>query len=187
LLKAQKITETELVTQLRKRSSVHFSYLYDNYSGALYGMVLKNVSNTDEAADLLQEVFVKIYKNIDSYDEKKGKLFTWMINICRNTCIDHLRSASHSKDLKNQNIDLSVNEINRSNNVEQAVEQIGLANLVNKLPDNQSELIELVYFKGYTQEEASKALNIPLGTVKTRVRTAIITLRGFYKELNHGN
>ena len=90
-LKLPKYDEGELVEMLRLQDRKAFSYLYDNYSDALYGVVLKLVRTEETAQDLLQEIFVKIWKNIAQYDVGKGRLFTWMLNIARNTSIDYLR------------------------------------------------------------------------------------------------
>ena len=77
--------ETELVMLLKQKSKVAFNYLYDNYSRALYGIILKIVETEEVAEDILQDVFVKIWNRIDSYDASKGKLFTWLLNVARNT------------------------------------------------------------------------------------------------------
>jgi len=174
--------EATLVSLLKKKDRQVFSYLYDNYSGVLYGIILKVVIKPEEANDLLQDVFVKIWKNINGYDSSKGRLYTWMLNIARNSAIDYLRSKQFQNSIKNQNIDDSVNTINQSESIEQRIDNIGVLKLVEKLPLDQKNVIDLVYFKGFTQDEASKELNIPLGTVKTRIRTAINTLRGIFKE-----
>jgi RNA polymerase sigma-70 factor (ECF subfamily) len=179
---AAKYDEATLVDLLKKKDRQVFSYLYDNYSAVLYGIILKVVIKEETANDILQDVFVKIWKNIESYDTTKGRLYTWMLNIARNTAIDFLRSKQFQKESKNQNIEDSVNTINQKENSQQQIDTIGVASLVEKLPPDQKNVIDLVYFKGYTQDEASKELNIPLGTVKTRIRTAIIALRGVFKE-----
>jgi len=177
-----KYDEATLVDLLKKKDKEVFSYLYDNYSAVLYGIVLKVVIKQDEANDILQEVFVKIWRNIESYNASKGRLYTWMLNIARNTAIDFLRSKQFQNASKNQNIEDTVNYINQRENSEQRTDTIGLKKLLETLPANQKEVIQLVYLKGYTQEETAKELNIPLGTVKTRVRMAISALRIIFKD-----
>ena len=83
-------TESELVMMLKDRNSQSFSYLYSNYSGALYTIVLQIIPDQDLANDVLQEVFINIWRKIDSYDQSKGRLFTWMLNIARNASIESL-------------------------------------------------------------------------------------------------
>ncbi len=176
-------SEKELVSLLKKQERLALNYLYDNYSSVLYGFILNGVNNKENIAeDILQEVFIKIWKNIQSYDASRGRLYTWMLNIARNSTIDFLRSKQNQKDSRNQTIDHSVNDINKNGNFEQKTDTIGLKQLVSNLPLNHKEIIELVYFKGYTQDETSKELNIPLGTVKTRVRAAIGSLRTLFSE-----
>lgn len=177
-----KYTEEELVALVRDRNTEAFKSLYDNYSAALYGVVLKVVEIEEQAQDILQDTFVKIWKNFSSYDASKGKLFTWMLNIARNTAIDSLRSKQGKMESKIQSIDDSVYQVNAQTNVTTSVDQIGLKDVLKKLKNEHLILIELVYFKGYTQDEISKELNMPLGTVKTRIRTALNQLREILKE-----
>lgn len=174
-------TEEELIIQLRARDEAAFAYLYDNYSAALYGVVRRIVPEEEAAQDILQEAFLKIWNYFISYDASKGRLFTWMVNIVRNMAIDHTRSKVYKANLKNQSLADSVNKINRQGSNVQQTDQIGLKAFVQKLKPEHKELIDLLYFAGYTQEEASKELNLPLGTVKTRTRAALQQLRELLK------
>ncbi len=174
---AIKYTEEELVQRLVAQDKDAFSYLYDNYSGAIYGTLIRIVAEEDVAQDLLQETFVKIWKSFASYNAEKGRLYTWMVNIARNLAIDFKRSRSFKSSEKNQDIDKSVGAINRSQKTVFNIDRIGLKEIVEKLKPESREMINLLYYNGYTQEEASKELGMPLGTVKTRTRTALIELR----------
>ncbi len=175
------MSEIELVSMLQSKDENAFSYLYDNYSGALYGVILKVVFKEELANDVLQEVFIKIWKNIEQYDASKGRLYTWLLNIARNTAIDTLRSKSFNQDQKTTDIDNNVylNDYRRSTS--NNTDTLGLKQSVMKLKPDFRILIDLAYFQGYTQEDISKALNIPLGTVKTRLRSAIIELKSVFK------
>jgi RNA polymerase sigma factor (sigma-70 family) len=174
-------TELELVSLLKSRDRQAYSYLYDNYAGALYGLIMKVLNNEETAKDVLQEVFVKIWRSIDSYDAEKGRLYTWMLNIARNSAIDVLRSLRFNQEKKTSGLEHDVynNESNLSNVIK--TDQMGLKKLVNDLKDEHREIIDLAYFKGYTQQEISEELNIPLGTVKTRSRNALIQLKNLMK------
>ncbi len=152
-------------------------YLYDHYSSALYGVILRIVQRPDVAEEVLQDVFLKIWGKFDNYDEAKGKLFTWMVNIARNQAIDKTRSKEISKEKKTTAIEKSVNTIEAENFVEQHAETIGVIDLLKDLSDDQKIVVEYLYLKGYTQQELSDELAIPLGTVKTRLRLAMIQLR----------
>lgn len=175
----KKYTEPELVRLLRQRGQHVFSYLYDNYSGALLSIILNIVNEEELANDVLQEVFVKIWKQIDSYDSSKGRLFTWMLNIARNASIDMIRSKSFQNSRQNRELTEDVYAAGGAS--ETRTDQIGLRKMVHNLKEEYKVLVELSYFQGYTQDEIAKILNIPLGTVKTRLRTALTQLREIIK------
>ncbi|MFY0253915.1 RNA polymerase sigma factor [Chitinophaga sp. 30R24] len=170
-------TEAELVQGLRARDQKMFSYLYDQYSPALYGVIVKVLNDDRAAGDVLQEVFLKIWRHLDRYDEEKGRLFTWMLNIARNTAIDILRSKSYKQEQKIQNITENVHATNSALTVYPVTDYLGFSRVLEKLTKEQRTLIDLAYYKGCTQEEIAKVLDIPLGTVKTRMRNAINQLR----------
>ncbi|MBA4055095.1 MAG: hypothetical protein C0490_10310 [Marivirga sp.] len=133
------------------------------------------------AEEILQDVFLKVWDKIESYDPSKGKLFTWMLNIARNQAIDKTRSKEFSKGKKTGDIDNFVNRIDHEGYVEQKVEAIGVQELLKVLPDDQRFIIDQHYLKGYTQAEISEEFNLPLGTVKTRMRLAMKELRTLLK------
>lgn len=176
---AEKYTEAELVAMLKQRQQAAFSYLYDNYSGSLYSVVLSIITDRETANDVLQEVFIKIWRQIEQYDTTKGRLFTWMMNITRNASIDMLRSKGFNNSLQNRELTEDVYESVGS--VTTNIDKIGLRKIVNKLKEEYRALVDLAYFQGLTQDEIAKLLNIPLGTVKTRLRTALIQLREIIK------
>jgi RNA polymerase sigma-70 factor (ECF subfamily) len=170
-------TEQELVTALKAGSEQAFSYLYDHYSGSLYDFIMQIVKIPESANDVLQEVFINFWRKIGSYDPFKGLLFTWMLNITRNASIDMLRSKAYQNNLKNQEI--AENENSQVN--ENQIDSIGAGWFVAKLRPEQRALIELAYFKGYTQEEIAEIEDIPLGSVKTRINNALLQLRDYRK------
>lgn len=165
---------------LKQRHQSSFSYLYDNYSSALYTVILNVVKDETIAADTLQEVFVKIWKQIESYDDTKGRLFTWMMNVARNASIDTVRSKAFQN--SKQNNELTENHNDTLGSTQTNTDTIGLRKIVYTLKEEHRTLIELSYFQGYTQDEISKMLQIPLGTVKTRMRTALTQLRQQIKQ-----
>lgn len=173
----KKMDEEDLVKLLQERKESSFNYLYDNYSGALYAVIYKVVNDDETANDLLQEVFVKIWNSVESYDPSKGRLYTWMLNIARNRSIDFLRSKAHNKSKQTNSIDDNVYVVDQHNQTNLNTDTIGVREFVSKLKEKHRDIIELVYFKGYTQEETAEELGIPLGTVKTRSRAAIKELR----------
>lgn len=169
-------SEQELVALLQQRNDHSFGYLYDHYSGALLGVISAIVPDAETARDVLQEVFVNIWRKIESYDPAKGRLFTWMINVARNAAIDKLRSKSYQDSLKNHPIQDNV-DTGIGGATPPQVGDTGLKRILTKLKEEHKVLIDLSYFQGYTHEEISKLLDIPLGTVKTRIRSALTHLR----------
>lgn len=171
--------EIELVLLLKQRKESAFSYLYDNYSAALYSVIISIVPDRELSNDILQEVFVKIWRQIETYDVTKGRLFTWMLNIARNASIDTLRSKNFQQRQQNKELTEHLHEAGGSTQTN--TDKIGLRRIVYKLKAEHRVLVELSYFEGFTQDEISKMLNIPLGTVKTRLRTALIQLKQVIK------
>lgn len=174
-----KLSEEELVARMRSRDAAAMSVLYDMYSATLYGVVLQIVKIEETAEDVLQEAFVKIWNSFESYDTSKGRLFTWMINICRNQAIDTIRSKQHR--VSNKTEDIASDSRSDFSAAEFKPEHIGVRDIVDNLNPEQRQVIDLMYFEGLTQSEISEAYNIPLGTVKTRARSAVKQLSRFFK------
>jgi RNA polymerase sigma-70 factor (ECF subfamily) len=173
-------TEQELVLALKRRDNQAFSVLYDNYAGALYSIIKQIITdNAELASDVLQEVFINIYRKIDTYDQTKGRLFTWMLNIARNASIDTLRSKSYQNSQKNQELPDNVHKGTSNQSIQLNVDNIGLKKVLEKLRPEHRVLVELAYFKGFTHEEIAEMMSIPLGTVKTRIRNALLQLREY--------
>lgn len=152
-------------------------YLYDHYSGALFGVIIRIVQKKEVAEELLQDIFLKIWERFDNYDAAKGKLFTWMLNIARNQSIDKIRSKEIGKEKRTTGLENSVYATDRQNIVEQYHDHIGIREVLQDLQEEQKFVVEYLYLKGYTQSEISDEYNIPLGTVKTRLRLAMQKLR----------
>jgi RNA polymerase sigma-70 factor (ECF subfamily) len=177
LIEVKKYNEEDLVSALQQQDQQAFSYLYDNYSGALFGLIYKMVNDKELAEDILQETFVKIWNNFSNYNSGKGRLFTWMINLTRNLTIDTLRSKGYKKQNKIHSDESSVNNYSDNANAAEKFDAMGVRKQLTLLKNDQKKIIDLAYFGGFTQEEISKQLGIPLGTVKTRMRAAILELR----------
>ena len=175
------MTQEELLQLIYKKDEKAFTHIYDMYSKSLFSVINVLMKNREESEDVLQEVFIKIWKNIDSYNESKGRFYTWMLNIARNSTIDKLRSKNFNNSQKNLTADNFVNQLEDSNKLVNLVDSIGIQEFVKKLKPKCIQIIDLLFFKGYTQQEASDELAIPLGTVKTQNRNCISDLRIYLK------
>ncbi|MCX6208081.1 MAG: sigma-70 family RNA polymerase sigma factor [Bacteroidetes bacterium] len=164
---------------LKAKDKKAFEELYDKYSGALFSIILRIVNNTEAAEDVLQEGFLKIWRNIESFDSGKSTIFTWMLNICKNTAIDALRKNNSRPSIQTDTDNVSIQEINST---QTNVDLIGVKNSLKYLSTEQSLAIQAVYFTGLTHEEAAQELNIPLGTLKTRIRNGIANLKNVFKK-----
>lgn len=176
-------TELELINLLKNKSEAGYTYLYDNYSSTLYGIILKVVKSEESAQDVLQDTFIKIWKNISTYDSAKGKLFTWMLNIARNKAIDFNRSKHVKYQIR---MDSHIVSNLKEQGVNENYDHIGIKKAVEKLKPEYREVLDIIYFGGFTQSEASKELNLPLGTLKTRARGALSQLRILLKDTISG-
>lgn len=176
------INEERLVKQLNSGDQQVFADLYDAYSALLFGVIARIVKDDEDAANLMQDCFVKIWRNVDRYDPNKGRLATWIINIARNTAIDFTRSKYYSQKSKNQQFEKIVGWEAVLGSSELPVEVIDLRQIVDRLAPKYRQVIEWMYFDGYSQREIAEIFDMPLGTVKTRSRMALSQLREYFKE-----
>lgn len=172
---------SELVIGLQNRSEEAFSVLYDDYAAALLGVAFRIVQNKGASEELLQDVFVKIWKHIDTYDATKGTLFTWMLNITRNSCKDYFRSKHYKYQalLVQEELD-SITMQFRPQTTNSPEENLDLQLIMEGLEPKYKDIIDLVYIAGFSQEQVAEKLNVPLGTIKTRSRAALKQLRNSY-------
>ena len=171
--------EQQLIYELKNGNRQAMGWLYDKYASVLYGIALKIVGSEMEAQDVVQEAFVKIWKNVDKYEPGKGTFFTWILNITRNTGIDKIRSAGFRKQSMIQGLDSSVYK-NGEPKTYFNPDTLDLKQNLGKLDPKYQQIIELAYFHGFTQKEIEEELNIPIGTVKSRIRIALRELRKIF-------
>lgn len=174
------IEEEMLIQHLKEQRPVAFKYLYSNYSSALYGIIFSIVYDEHLTNDVLQESFIKIWRNFGDYDAGKSRLFTWMHSIARNCAIDSIRSKHYRNNKKN--VENSTNNYFDDRHSSLNEQTIGLRKFVNSLNPNLKDIICLSYFSGYTDDEIGLILNMPSGTVKTRKRNALVVLRKIMRD-----
>ncbi|GHE51253.1 MULTISPECIES: sigma-70 family RNA polymerase sigma factor [Roseivirga] len=169
--------ESELVLRLKDRDKNAMAYLYDKYSAALLGVASRIIKDDDISEEVLQDVFMKIWNKIDQYDASRGRFFTWMMNLTRNAAIDKLRSKEISRSSKTDSMDDYVYRVDSRNSTEMHTDGIGVRALLNDLVEEQKFILEKVYFEGFTHTEIAEEYDIPLGTVKSRLRSALKHMR----------
>lgn len=173
-----KYSEEELVSALKRNERNAFEFLYDHYSGALFNIISKTLRDEEKAADVLQECFLKIWKNIGSYNPEKGRLFTWIMNIARNGAIDAVRAEGRKPAMDDIENTVVLNEKDTYEDAQTISSDMKA--IVDMLRPERKILIDMAYFQGYTHEEISEELSIPLGTVKSRIRTALQELKQYF-------
>ncbi len=169
--------EQKIISYLSEGNKKALNLLYEYYSGSLYGVILKVTNNEELAEDALQETFIKVWKNAGKYDASKARLFPWLYRLARNTAIDKLRSFNNRYH-KEVQIDKSDVYILPTLNINQDV--MDIKKHLGNLDEKYKIVIEALYFEGLTQQEASEELDIPLGTVKSRLKIGLRELRKVY-------
>ncbi len=175
------LTEEKLIEALQTKSRFGAEVLYDMYSKSLFGVLLKMVNNQELAEDLLQKSFLKIWTSMDCYDVKKGRLFTWMITITRDLGRDCLLSKHYQQALTTERFEIHPDNIERLSPEVFSTDIPDVKECVNNLEDEDKNILNLIYFQGYTHIEAAEQLDIPLGMLKTRCRKEICVMRGIFE------
>ncbi|TDX86993.1 RNA polymerase sigma factor [Epilithonimonas xixisoli] len=174
-------SEEQLIVLLKEKNENGFHHLYDHYSGALYGVILRIVHSKEYTEEIIQDVFVKIWNSIHQYDASKGRFYTWMINIARHTAIDYLKSKNFQNELKNQPLPDFVYNITELSATNEESDHTGFSDMLKGLDQDKREIIDMAYYQGMTQSEICEKLQIPLGTVKTKMRNALLKLKDLLK------
>lgn len=167
--------EDNVLDLLRSGSEQGLRLLYRNYKDAIYGIILNIVKSEQHSEEVLNDVFLKCYNNIGSYDEAKSRLFTWMARIARNAAIDKVRTVEYRSGAKTY--DISNPGTEKMAYSHDYIDHAGMAAILKILDVDQKRMIEMVYLLGYTHQECSDELGVPLGTVKSNVRRGLMKLR----------
>jgi RNA polymerase sigma-70 factor (ECF subfamily) len=166
-----------LIERFQQKDTQAFQRLHEMYAQNICGVINTIVNDEVLAQELCQDVFVKVWNNAHTYNASKGRFFTWLLNIARNTAIDQVRSKSYKNQKKNLSADYFVGMLEERDEDDPRIDPQTLKKLVSNLKEKCIQIIELLYFKGYTQKDAARELEIPLGTVKTRNRACISQMR----------
>ncbi|MBR9859540.1 RNA polymerase sigma factor [bacterium] len=173
-------TEHQIVQLMQMGDRRFLDLIYTEYSGILFKITLGIVRSREVAEDVLQDSLVKIWKNSESYNPDKAALLTWIVQITKNTALDFVRSKAakkaHVTDTMEQ--EKSINSYGISQIKE---EFIGLKELLEEsLEERDQSILNMLYFEGYTQKEVAEKLDMPLGSVKTRIRLTVNRLRTYF-------
>jgi RNA polymerase sigma-70 factor (ECF subfamily) len=172
----------DLILRLKDKDEKAFERLYELYSESIFGVINSVVHDEGAAEEILQDVFIKVWDNAESYSDKKGRFFTWLLNIARNAAIDKTRSKAFKNKKKNLNHEYFVDILEHKSSFSSKIDAIGIQKYIDILEPICKKVIDLLFFKGFTQKEASEELNMPLGTIKTRNRICINKLREILAE-----
>ena len=166
--------EAALIGRIRASDETAMADLYDRYSGIVYGVALRVLGNTTAAEDVLQEVFLQLWRNPQAFDADRGRLPAWLAVIARNRAIDHLRKRPPEDDIE----DLAISTgVNLENTTAQRLAVDKVRGVLAQLPAEQRRLLELAFFEGMTHSEIAAKTGEALGTIKTRIRTGLLALR----------
>jgi len=170
--------EIEILKCFERGDTRAMDLLYENYADTLYGIALKMVGDEAKAQDILQESFVKIWKRSRQYNASKGRLFTWLLTIVRNQSIDYIRKQDRRGEIQGSSNDVYLKNMD-SGDSDLSVNH-DIAKVLKELDKEKRELIEHSFILGYTHPEIAEKFNIPLGTVKTKIRGAMQNLREIF-------
>ncbi len=156
--------------------------LYQQYGSAIYSMALRVLRDSREAEEITQDVFLRVWNAPEKWDETKGRLISWLLTVTRYAAIDRLRAENRrALDVELQEETELAGETSEFNTPEWQNGQI-VRRLLTQLPPEQAQVIELAFFGGLTHRELADRLNLPIGTVKTRVRLGLQKLRQLWLE-----
>ena len=180
---------TELMARIVQRDDRALEELYERFSKVIYSVIVSIVKKKEDAEEILCEIFFQVWEKAPSYDLGKGSVYTWLLTLARNRAIDKIRSKSY-KNQKQEDSDIDEMDVfsnpdsgNQLDNVVLAERAESVKLALAKIPADQRQVLEVAYFEGYTQSQIAERLNLPVGTVKTRMRSGMKALQDLLKDL----
>ena len=170
--------DVELLKAVAAKDDAALGQLYDRYRLILFGVLVRILNNREEAEDVLQEVFLQVWRRAADFDENRGRPFTWLVTLARSRGIDRLRSLASRERVAVAGANDASEDVSDAATDAIRSEQRGVVNdALSQLPEEQQRPLMLAYFDGLTQSEIAAQLGAPLGTVKTRMRSGMMKLR----------
>ena len=179
----EKSTDTMLYTRIKEKDKAALEMLYDRYEKILFSFLYKMTQDKELAEEALQEVFLKLWRGKGIYDESKGKFTSWLFRMAQNSAVDLIR--------KRKKPSVPLDEAEEMASGESSVEELAewqekkeeIQSAISELSGEQQKMINLFYFKGHTHEIIADMCDIPLGTVKSRIRLALKKLKNILHEM----
>jgi RNA polymerase sigma-70 factor (ECF subfamily) len=175
------MTDLELIQQIRQRDRQAFDLFYDRYAQIIFSLCVRILKDTGEAEDVLQEIFVQIWREAERFDAARASVKTWLFTIARSRSLDRYRSRKTAHQRFEDAAAEDLQQISSKEDLQStSVVQQYVATAMQQLTKEQRAVLELCYYRGFTQEEISNLLGEPLGTIKSRIRAALIRLRSAF-------
>ncbi|HEY3103230.1 MAG TPA: sigma-70 family RNA polymerase sigma factor [Pyrinomonadaceae bacterium] len=178
LPESTQLTDANLLNAIARQDEQALASLYDRYRRILFGLLMRMLRSREEAEDVLQEVFLQVWRQAPDFDPRRGRPFTWLVTLARSRAIDRLRQLGSRQRLASSAIEFAGEGISdAAENTFRAEQRQLVAAALTELSEEQRRTLTLAYFEGLTQAEIAERLRSPLGTVKTRMRSGMIKLR----------
>jgi RNA polymerase sigma-70 factor (ECF subfamily) len=175
------ITDVEMISRISNRDGSAFDLFYDRYAQIIFSLCVRILNDKQEAEDVMQEIFVQVWKQAGKFDSSRASVKTWLFTIARSRSLDRYRSLK----AVNKRIDPGAGEDlhlmgSEENLQNKSILELYVGSALEQLPEEQRKVLELSYYEGLTQEEISEKLREPLGTIKSRIRSGLIRLRSLF-------
>ena len=173
------VSDVELLHAVARGDEAALARLYDAYRVILFGLLVRILNSREEAEDILQDVFIQVWRQAKDFDEKRGRPFTWLVTLVRSRAIDRLRQLSARQRLATGAAQEQTEKVSDAlSDTIKLTQRETVRRALAELSEEQRHTLLLAYFEGLTQSEIAAKLNAPLGTIKTRMRSGMIKLRG---------
>jgi RNA polymerase sigma-70 factor (ECF subfamily) len=178
LPESNQVTDISLLQAIARKDEPALAALYDRYRLILFGLLMRILNSREEAEDVLQEVFLQVWRRAADFDERRGRPFTWLVTLTRSRAIDRLRQLnSRARLVSSETEVVAFSLLDPAQDAFRSEQRELVAGALAELSEEQRHTLTLAYFEGLTQSEIAARLSSPLGTVKTRMRSGMIKLR----------
>lgn len=177
------LDDTMLLERIAERDQQALNHLYERYGTPVYSLALQVLRSEGNAEEVTQDTFMKVWNNPQQYDASKGRFISWLLTVTRYTAIDRLRAEMRQATTNADGLEF-INVLSDTGIPEDPMRRDGqlIRELIAQLPNEQARLVQLGFLQGMTHRELSEKLDLPLGTVKTRVRLGLQKLKTLWLE-----